>query len=189
MRKILLYLHMYGGLIAAVYLILLGISSLQFQHHFFPDAGPPTTWERDVPVHESTTLTPEYVVDQLGLMGKVNRNSYREDKDGTARIDLYRPGRSYAISYTSQGHVKVSERRNTWNIVTALHGLTSVPNSRFMTAWGVYTHFATIFGILAAISGIYLFASVKRDRIAGLITLGICGVLAGAWMIFLVYHG
>jgi hypothetical protein len=189
MRKTLLYLHMYGGLIAAVYLILLGISSLQFQHHFLPDASPPTRWERVItppPADADLPTKTATVRDELGLMGKFF--NARDTNDGF-RFDLYRPGRSYNISVSSTGTAKVDERRTTANIVTGLHGLTTVPNSRFMTAWGVYTHFATIFGILAAVSGIYLFASVKRDRFPALITLGVCGVLAGAWMIFLVYHG
>ena len=188
MRKTLLYLHMYGGLIACVYLILLGISSLQFQHHFLPDTPPPTRWERDIPppAGDDAAAKAAAARDALGLMGKAFNP--RDTKDGF-RFDLYRPGRNYAIEVSAAGHVKVDERRATANIVAALHGMTSVPNSRFLTAWGVYTHIVTIFGILAAISGVYLFASVRRDRIPALITLGVCGSIGAAWMFFLVYHG
>src|SRR5690349_8218395 len=117
MRKALLYLHMYGGLIAAVYLILLGISSLQFQHHFLPDGPPATTWERSItpPPTDANLPTKAAVVrDQLGLMGKFF--NARDTKDGF-RFDLYRPGRGYVINVSAAGAAKIEERRLTSNIV------------------------------------------------------------------------
>jgi hypothetical protein len=192
MRNALLKIHMYGGLVAAVYLTLLGISSLQFQHHFLPEASPPARWERDIapPAGDADAVARARAVrDALGLMGNVNPWNVRDGGDGGVRFDLYRPGRHYTIDVTPAGHVTVDERRNTAGVVGALHGLTSIPNAPFLTVWSIYTHVVTVFGIVAAITGVYLFASVKRDRVPALITLGVCSTVAAAWMILLVYHG
>ena len=190
MRKIILNIHMYGGLLACGYLIVLGISSLQFSHHFFPDTPGKTTWERDIaPLNATAAVAAgEQARSELGLFGWVNARTAKL-KNGDLTFTIDRPGRQYAIAVSAAGHAKVDEQRRTPFIMTALHGMESVPGSKLMSVWGVYTEFASFFGIGACLSGIYLFASTKRDRKAALIVLAISTVLAVGGMTFFYFNG
>src|SRR4051794_19631564 len=61
MRKVILNIHMYGGLLCFSYLIIFGISSLNFNHPFaFTRAKfEPTVWEKPVELHDLPRVTPE----------------------------------------------------------------------------------------------------------------------------------
>lgn len=48
MRGLILKIHMYGGLFCASYLLILGLSSLNYNHHFGPPTNEKVTWERSL---------------------------------------------------------------------------------------------------------------------------------------------
>lgn len=60
MRKWILRLHLYGGLLCSSYLVLFGVSSLLFNHRVsFAEPGEQTvSWERDVTPGAAFTCTP-----------------------------------------------------------------------------------------------------------------------------------
>jgi len=102
-RRLILNLHMYGGLLCCGYLILLGFSSLQFVHHFLPDPPAAAVWERDlvVPGEGEPKTRGEAVRDSLGLFGSVRNASVT--KQGNLRFVLSRPGRNYVIASQANG--------------------------------------------------------------------------------------
>src|SRR4051812_23880286 len=103
MRKWMLNLHLYGGLLCAPYLIIFGFSSLHFNHHFgfvAPDSKTvPRVWEAPVNVEFSTSndQLAESIRNSLGLMGWTLPWTMQRDGEGDLHFDVERPGKSYTI--------------------------------------------------------------------------------------------
>jgi hypothetical protein len=195
MRKWMLNIHLYGGLLCAPYLIIFGFSSLHFNHHFsfVTRNGDPQKWELPLQLEPMTNndAMAESVRDSLGLMGWPLPWQTKRDSGGDLQFTMERPGKSYAIRTELKQHLARVESRSKgfWQVVNSLHALGSVPNSKFTPWWSWYTELCTGFVVFAAISGIYLWLNSKRERQIGLISL-IAGLLASlALMAYVVGWG
>ena len=47
--------------------------------------------------------------------------------------------------------------------ILQLHALTGIPNSPFVGTWGIYTEICVWVVLFSACSGVYLWATLKRD--------------------------
>src|SRR5687768_15301806 len=102
MRKWVLRLHLYVGLLCSGYLIVFGVSSLNFNHPFeFTKPGTEqVTWERSIalpPLTGDTTAESEAVRDSLGLIGWTLPWETRRGANGDLHFGLARPGKHYLI--------------------------------------------------------------------------------------------
>ncbi len=194
MRKWILRLHLYGGLLCSSYLLLFGISSLLFNHHadFANPKGQTTTWERDVTPGNSVGDAAEAksVHHELGLIGW----AYAEhrERNGDLVFTASRPGKLYHIRVSEGGtHATVQETRvGAWEVVRGLHGLEELPNSRFMSIWGLYTELCTFVVLFAAVSGVYLWATTRRvHSVIGWSVLGTAVVFSLFLMIYIRVWG
>ena len=193
MRKWILRVHLYGGLLCAPYLVLFGLSSLVFNH---PAMGPvgktQTSWERAVGVsegREDAALT-ESLRDDLGLIGWTIPWETRRIEGNVLTFGVSRPGKHHKIDYDgSAKSVKVVEtRKGVWDVVRALHGFRGVPNSRFSSTWKVYTEACTWVVLFAAASGVYLWSGRRNERRVGWVIL--CGAAASlVFMVFVMVRG
>ena len=197
MRKWMLNIHLYGGLLCAPYLIIFGFSSLHFNHHFGfvtsrPEASP-RTWVASLAVEPSTNneAMADSVRDSLGLTGWTIPWKMQRDGEGDLKFDLERPGRSYTIRTQLKNHTAQIEARSKgfWQVVNSLHALGAVPNSKFALWWGGYTEVCTAFVIFAAISGLYLWVNSKRERRVGMITVVAATLLSIVLMVVVVHWG
>jgi len=197
MRKWILNVHLYGGLLCAPYLVIFGFSSLHFNHHFgFVEGKPastPRVWDAPIttlPTTDNDALA-ESVRDSLGLMGWTIPWNMQRDGAGDLQFDLERPGKSYTIRTVLKDHTaRVEERRKGfWQVVNSLHALGAVPNSNFALWWGGYTELCTVFVLFASISGLYLWVNSKRERRVGMITLAVALVLSFGLMLGVVFWG
>src|SRR6185369_3106920 len=151
MRKWMLNIHLYGGLLCAPYLIIFGFSSLHFNHHFafVTSKSQPLNWEAPLRVEsvKDNDAFAESVRDSLGLMGWPLPWKTRRDAAGDLEFDLERPGKSYTIHTELKDHqARVEERRKGfWQVFNSLHALGAVPNSKFVLLWGGYTEVCTGF--------------------------------------------
>ena len=192
MRKWVLRIHLYFGLLCCPYLIVFGISSLNFNHpfEFTRPAENRVTWERNVqlpPVTADNEAVSEAVRDALGLIGwTIPWETHRDADSGNLHFGLARPGKHYTIHVLREsGGVRVDERREGyWTVLRHIHGNKGVPRSRLMSVWGGYTELCTQFVLFAAVSGVYLFAARKRERLLGFGVLGVATVLS---LLFMVY--
>jgi hypothetical protein len=195
MRKWILNLHLYGGLICAPYLIIFGFSSLHFNHHFSFVNPPskPIEWQAPltVPSESDPLVMGRSVRDSLGLIGWPIPQRSKRDAAGDWEIAIERPGKSYIIHTSFSEHrVRVEERhKGVWQVINSLHALPDVPNSRYAFLWGFYTEVCTWFVFLAAVSGIYLWANSRRERRAGTITVLAAGLTAIGLMCFVFLRG
>src|SRR6266850_8218953 len=177
MRKWILKIHLYGGLLCAPYLIIFGFSSLHFNHHFGLVTPAPNSshWEArlQVPAVEKNETMADSVRDALGLMGWTLPWKMKRDGAGDLEFDLERPGKSYTIrTVMAEQKAQVEERhKGFWQVVNSLHAITGLPNSNFVPWWGFYTEVCTWFVLFAAVSGVYLWASSRRERLVGITVL------------------
>ena len=188
MRDLILKIHMYGGLLCSSYLLIFGLSSLNYNHHFGRDAADKVTWERDLSIDDikDNGKMAKAARDALGLIGWDIPWETHRDEAGNLHFGLARPGKHYKIHvFFADGHVKAEEtRKGFWSVVNSLHALMRLPSSPFMSWWGVYTEICTWVVLFSAASGIYLWATLKRDRLVGLVLLA--GV-SGSSLLFMLY--
>ena len=195
MRKWVLRIHLYLGLLCCGYLLVFGLSSLNFNHPyaFTKPSDQKVSWERAValpPASEDDNAESEAVRDALGLIGwPLPWETRRDAPRGDLHFGLSRPGKHYTIHVLRQsGRVRVEERREGyWTVVRALHGNHGVPRSALMSLWGAYTEVCTAFVLFAAASGIYLFAARKRERRVGFAVLGAALALSLLFMAWVRY--
>jgi hypothetical protein len=195
MRNWVLRIHLYPGLLCSSYLILFGVSSLNFNHPF-PFTRPTTTTvtrERTLPLPPvaDNAAESESVRDALGLIGWTLPWETRRDPAGDLHFGLARPGTHYTLHVLRRsGVVRVTEqRKGYWTVLRELHGNTAVPRSGRMTAWGWFTELCTLFVLFAALSGVYLFATRRKDRRAAWAVRAGATALSLGFMLYVRYGG
>lgn len=195
MRNWILRVHLYGGLLCSAYLIIFGISSLNFNHRFAFAQPHETkvTWEQPLAIAPVTDneKAAESIRDALGLMGWTIPWKMQRDRDGNLQFDLERPGKGYTIhALVKEGRVKVEERRKGfWQVFNSLHALMSVPQSRFSHLWGWYTELCTWVVLFAGASGVYLWAASKRERRLGWLVLAGAVAASVGLMVYVAVQG
>lgn len=193
MRKWILRLHLYGGLLCSSYLLIFGISSLLYNHRpaFAEPGDKAITWERNVTPAKwaDNSAEAKAVHDQLGLIGWAY-NEHRE-KNGDLRFTASRPGKTYLIRVSKGGReaIVTETRTGVWQVVRGLHGLEALPNSRFMNIWGWYTELCTFVVLFAAISGVYLWWGRSARPVVGWSVLGTAVALSLVLMIYIRVWG
>jgi hypothetical protein len=212
MHKLILNLHIYGGLLCFSYLILFGVSSLNFNHpyEFTRARSEPRTWEQQVNLPDLPRLTADMKGEQrvaakaqannavrraLGLFGHQRpwQQSWWDAKDPNHyHASLVRPGVEYEVDvHLDRNLAKVSETRTTpWAVMIGLHGFHgNMPGSRFVSAWAWYTEICTFVVLFAGGSGVYLWTRRRNERRIGYALLGAAGALSLALMLYLALHG
>ena len=188
MRSFLLNIHIYTGLLCSSYLLIFGISSLNFNHHFGKPRDERVVWERALVVinQQDNEALGATVRDQLGLFGWPLPHDMKRDDKGNFHFGMGRPGKQYSIHvFFYQNRVKVEEtRKGFWSIVDSLHALMRVPSSPFMFYWGVYTELCTWAVLSSAASGVYLWARRRKERFIGWVILG---AASGTSLLFMLY--
>lgn len=196
MRRVLLKIHLYGGLICFWYLIILGTSSLDFNHRFPFMQGDLETelWTHTFPVAEGmedNNALSAAIRDSLGLIGWPLPWETWRDTTGMFHFALQHPGKRYVIDYDlTDGTAKVSETpRSSWRIFNSLHGMGPVPNSGFMHLWKWYSRFTAVLVLFSVCSGIYLWYRGRREKQSGWYVLVISLALSLFWMVQLYFLG
>lgn len=190
MRKWILNIHLYGGLICSSYLILLGLSTFIFNHHLAPDRSklPEIIWQRPltVPVDGDDMEVAAKARDALGLIGwPLPWEMYRESNNDL-RFDLARPGKYYTIHLMQDEKlIAVTEKRTgVAAVLQELHGFSGeLPAAKFMNIWSAYTEVTTWVVFFSLISGVYLWLKRPRERKAG--TLYLAAGIVGFFIIML----
>jgi len=179
---------MYAGLLCSSYLLIFGVSSLNYNHKFGKPRNEKITWERLLTISnmEDNRALSEAVRDSLGLVGSPPPWEACRDERGNFHFGLSRPGKKYTIHvFFDENRVSVEEtREGFWAVINSLHALTTVPASRFMRLWGSYTELCTWVVVFAAASGVYLWTRRQKERVVGWVLL--FGP-SGASLLFIIY--
>lgn len=170
LRRWLLNIHLYGGLLCSGYLLVYGVSSLLFNHRFDRLVGEASSrqWTATTAV-PLTDAAPEAVArrvaDNLGIVGRIPAGEPRRDDAGDLRFTIQRPGRSFGIRVDSSGLVTVAERRaRPAAILMGLHDARPEPTSVVLTSWWYYTHLTVGVLLFLSVSGVVLWVVTRGPR-------------------------
>jgi hypothetical protein len=211
-QRIILNVHLYGGLLCFSYLIIFGLSSLNFNHpfEFTKSKGEPLEWEQPVSLTDLPRLRDDMTGEQrvaakadanhrvreaLGLFGHQRpwgESWWDKDDPNHYHASLVRPGVEYDVDvYLDRQLARVMERRtNPWMVMRGLHGSREeMPGSALVETWGWYTELCTFFVLFAGGSGVYLWTRRRNERRIGLVLLGAAGTLSLGLMLYLTLHG
>ncbi len=186
MKKLLLDIHLYLGLVCAVYLVIYGISTMAFNHSWKTEPVK-SSWEAvvKIPVGLEGEALGEALRDSLGLVGWVPAWLIRKTDEGF-RLFVGRPGREYEIYLnTATGHARVDETdKGLLSILCGLHGMRSFPGSTWSHAWSVYSEISIWALIFSALSGVYFWWLRVPERRVGWWLLGMG---SGGSILFMLY--
>ena len=195
-RRLILKIHFYGGLVCFWYLLILGISSLHFNHHFsFMDkSGDPVFWTRQLRLSKTDTtdlVLSETIRDSLTLIGWPLPWETRRDSTGVFHFALEQPAKRYLVDYSVTDHaVRVTEtRKGFWRVFNSLHGSGVVPGAPIMHAWSWYTRITAVVVVFSVFSGIYVWFIGNRNKKSGLYALVISLTITILWMLQLYIKG
>jgi hypothetical protein len=169
-RRIILNVHIYSGLLCFSYLILFGISALNFNHRFAFTKSPAsvTTWTQPMALPaldrndgEAVRVRRENNEAILRALGSFTLSNPNVD-GGWTDADTYharflRPGKQYDVDvHVSRGTATITQTRASfWTLVRDLHGAYAVyPESLLASSWGWYTNLCVFVVVFGAISGI-----------------------------------
>ena len=195
-HRLMLKIHYLGGLACFWYLLVLGVSSLQFNHHFpfMSQSGEPRLWHYKMKAPLTSTNDAELALtlrDSLSLIGWPLPWEFKRDSTGLFHIVLEQPGKRYEIDYTSRDNMaSVTEiPKGFWRVFNSLHGAGEVPNAPLTIVWRWYTRLTIAVVVFSVFSGIYVWYVKRRNRKSGLFILIVSLFLALAWMFQLYLNG
>ncbi|MCC7146061.1 MAG: hypothetical protein IT443_06410 [Phycisphaeraceae bacterium] len=199
MRKWILNLHLYLGLLCSPYLLIYGLSSLNFNHPLAftqPSDRIASTWTREIEYPRVESKSRENIAkatyEQLGLFGWVHPWSIQRDAEGNLHFTASRPGKEYAIDARyRQGHAEIAEKHTgLWTIIRNLHGLgEAVPGTRWLSTWNYFTEVTNWVVLFSAATGVYLWTYRRHERAIGWIMLLGAGALSLGMMMYVTLHG
>jgi len=144
-------LHVYGGLFLSFYVIILGISSLQFQHHFleFQPGSKSVSWEQhiQIPEVEDNNELKSAIRDSLDLNGYLPWWREYTDSLGIYHFLISRPGKQYWVTVTGEDDlIRIDESRmSIMSVVFALHPLTAgFEGPGFAKIWRIISEIMSI---------------------------------------------
>jgi len=194
MRKLILKIHLYGGLLCFWYLIIFAVSSLQFHHHFkFMEQGNGTETTRETKVmiepEQDKLILARNLQNNLGLPGwVVNWQTWR-DSTGILHTTIQNPKAGYIMVYDpSTSKVTIKSVSNGFGrIINSLHGNTGdMPNAPLMVFWSIFTYICLLVVMFSIVSGIWLWAGSPGNKKAGWLTFS--GITALSFLLmFIVY--
>lgn len=191
--KLLHWLHIYGGLFAAVYLVMIGVSSLNYQHRFFPEHPVDTiSYQENIGFDatlEIDTLA-SFIRNELGIKGYLPKWEFRDNKkNGRVRFKIERPALTYEIKLNrNDGLVSVDEIHYSFGkILRALHfgGVRNQLGDPLLDIWSWYGQLSGLFAFFAVVTGIYFwFRNAVRNR-GQWITIMISGIVSILYILYI----
>lgn len=195
-RNLLDKIHVYGGLFITVYLLILGISSLNMQHHFINlrEGKSKKLWEQKInmPVIENQQNYKQAVKDSLGLYGGTPWWEDYKDDNGIHHFLISRPGKKYWVEVPANGNVFKIEESHTGllNVAMVLHGLTGGMREGpgFVKIWKFFGQIMNIVFFIAICITVYFwfersFRTYRGWTIAGGFIFSAIIILVFIWLI------
>ena len=196
MRRRLIAIHLYLGLLLAPYLVIYGVSSIAFNHGVVPRwqvvgtrsvaLGPALEAAGGVPGEAGgdPAQRARALRDALGLVGRVPPSRVEEPEPGLLHFVVQRPGREDRVSHRAGEEAASVEARSRGllGVLMGLHGFQGVEGSRLAPLWSAYAGLSIWALGLFALSGLWLRLSRPgTGRAALLLGSGSAALVALAW--------
>jgi len=190
--RFLTQLHVYGGLICSVYLLIVGVSVLNFQHQFLPETETDTlSYNRNIQFDSSLKVDSlaRFIGSKLDVKGHYPPWEFREKNDGTVRFKIQRPARTYDIRLNRNNDlVKVREiHYSTGRILRALH-FGSIQNKlgdRLLDIWAWYAQVAAFFALITLITSVYFWLRKSVKHPGQWVIIGLSGFVSIVFMMYI----
>src|SRR4026207_2246770 len=166
-RKILLKIHLYGGLLCFWYLLIFGISALYFQHHFqfMENKNTPalvsTKKQLRIDPGNTDSVVATNIQNSLRIAGWYTPWETYRDSVGNFHTMIANPKRDYSIVYNFQNSISTisAKEKGFWNILNSLHGFAAkMPNAPLLFVWKIYTYVCIAVVLFSIFSGIWLWS-------------------------------
>jgi hypothetical protein len=194
LRKWILKLHLYGGLLCFWYLIIFAISALQFQHHFKfmePGNGKEINTEKAVNIQpvKDNLIFAHSLQNDLNIPGWIVNWQTSRDSSGIFHTSIQNPKAGYDLVYDPlASKVKIKSVSNGfWRIINSLHGnMGNIPNAPLLVFWKIYTYLVLLIVVFVIISGLWLWAGKSGNKTAGWLTFS--GIMALSFILMLIVY-
>jgi len=193
LRRWLLNLHIYGGLLCSSYLLLYGVTSILANHRPNPLLGVASdrTWTATVAkdrLEGEPLQAARAVADAIGIFGRIAQGEVARSPEGDLRFKAHRPGRDYEVRTAADGSIRVTEHRTRIGaLLLGLHDARLERSSAALTSWWYFTAAVVFVLALLAGTGVAVWLAVPRARAAGWrLLLGgpVALVVLLAWMVW-----
>jgi len=175
MHRWLRNLHLFAGLFSAIMTLQYGLSTLFMSHRSWFGEPKPLISEASYSVPAGSAGSARslalHLMDVHGLRGELRQG--RETENGFV-LRLALAGIQHDVEYSrASGQAKVkTTRRDSRQTLIAIHHMGGVRFSNWVNnAWGVLVGAVSVGLIVLAVSGIYLWFKLKRERTAGALIL------------------
>lgn len=178
-RNWILRIHLIGGALCFWYLIIFGISSLHFHHHFgfmenlTREETRQTTFSNKG--LESDSALAVALQKHIGAAGWHLPWETYTDSAGRFHTQIENPSTSYFVTYDpSASNLKVRKvPKGFWSVVNSLHAFGEMPGAPWMLLWKYYTYVCLLVVLFSVFSGIWLWLKAPgRKAIAAYILTG-----------------
>ena len=168
--RFLFSLHIYGGLFSSLYLCIVALSALNFQHHFISEE-PKDTVAFSKQIQFDAALANDslarFVAHELKIVGHIPPWEMRSDSSGALRYKIERPARSFVVKLNRNSNkVFVKEiHYRAGRILRAMHtGSIAGLDDPILKAWSWFAQISTILAFLVVCISIYFWfrKSVKK---------------------------
>ncbi len=167
--KALYKFHIYGGLFSSAFFIIIGITSLKYNH---PTLFKKDDFREETYYHpfsfksDSTGLIASHAMDSLNIFGNLPWWLQGRDKENNFWFQVMRPGKQYRIVVLEKEKQLMVTERST-GVMQTLAGMHVATAGNFKSfafiIWKVYVHAAVIVGLLSLILSLYFW--VKKSRL------------------------
>jgi len=184
-------IHIYGGLFCAVYLLIAGVSALNFQHQFLPETPTDTvSYARNIrfdPTLKVDSLA-SYIRSQLGIKGYLPPWEFRDNKNGRVRFIIQRPARTFDVRLRRNSDlVEISEiHYSTGKILRYLHFGSSKNKLGYpmLDIWTYYAQIAAILAFFTVATTIWFWFKKSVKNRSQWVTIIVSGVFSLAYMAY-----
>lgn len=191
--RFLYHFHIYGGLFCSFYLLIVGLSALNLQHHLISDQPRDTvTYDRKVVIDSSlkTESLAESAMKQLNIIGYFPPWDFSQNGNLFA-FKVYRPARHYLLGIDRvSGKTHVVEISFGFGaVINVLHTAVLIGlDDPLLKIWAYYGQLSALVAILAMGTGIYFWfkKSIRKKRdwiIAGISGVITCAVILYLWLV------
>ncbi len=167
--KVLYKFHIYGGLFSSAFFIIIGITSLKYNH---PSLFKNDDFREETYYHpfsftsDSTSLITAHAMDSLKIFGNLPWWLQGRDAENNFWFQVMRPGKQYRIVVLEKkNQLMVTER--SMGVMQALAGMHVATagnfNSFAFSVWKAYAHAAVIVGLLSLVLSLYFW--LKKSRL------------------------
>jgi hypothetical protein len=169
-------IHLVTGLFSVLFLLTYGLSSVQMAHKSWFSLQPRVTEVRialGTKVRNSPRALARALVESGELYGGLDE--VKETMDGY-ELRISRPGTEYEVSYsraTGQAKIRMS-RANFMGLLNALHHVAGFSRGdALVKTWAAFVGLVSAGLIVLAVTGIYLWFKVYKERRVGVVLLGV----------------